>query len=262
MTASGYIPIATLVPLTMSWFGLDEIQKVVFLALAFGIFTAAAVVNAIDDVPDVLSAHRLHARCRALAGDPACPRPDRVAGHLALDAAGVRRRLDVPGAGRGRRQGRRAWRSDRYCATARHVGTHLPRHPHHHADRVGRRSRVGCAWATFCSRTEGTADDHNRQAQLAATRSSNSATSRFASVRLPPSTTSPSRWPDVPNHGEFITMIGPSGCGKSTLLNLIAGLLQPTDGRGAGRRQAGQAARTRPGHDLPAVQLVPAPDGA
>ena len=53
MTASGYIPIATLVPLTMSWFGLDEIQKVVFLAMAFGIFLAPTVIKAIDSVPDV-----------------------------------------------------------------------------------------------------------------------------------------------------------------------------------------------------------------
>jgi NitT/TauT family transport system permease protein len=53
VTASGYIPIATLVPLTMSWFGLDEIQKVVFLAMAFGIFLLPAVVKAIDTVPDV-----------------------------------------------------------------------------------------------------------------------------------------------------------------------------------------------------------------
>jgi nitrate/nitrite transport system ATP-binding protein len=30
--------------------------------------------------------------------------------------------------------------------------------------------------------------------------------------------------------GEFITLIGHSGCGKSTLLNLIAGLLNPTQG--------------------------------
>jgi NitT/TauT family transport system ATP-binding protein len=36
--------------------------------------------------------------------------------------------------------------------------------------------------------------------------------------------------PDVPNRGEFITIIGPSGCGKSTLLNCIAGLLAPTEG--------------------------------
>lgn len=53
MTASGYIPIATLVPLTMSWFGLDEIQKVVFLAMAFGIFLVPMVIRAIDAVPDV-----------------------------------------------------------------------------------------------------------------------------------------------------------------------------------------------------------------
>ncbi|OIR17653.1 bicarbonate transport ATP-binding protein CmpD [mine drainage metagenome] len=30
--------------------------------------------------------------------------------------------------------------------------------------------------------------------------------------------------------GEFISIIGHSGCGKSTVLNLIAGLLQPTEG--------------------------------
>src|SRR5205085_6795 len=32
-TASSYIPIATLVPLTMSWFGIDELQKIFFLAM-------------------------------------------------------------------------------------------------------------------------------------------------------------------------------------------------------------------------------------
>jgi NitT/TauT family transport system ATP-binding protein len=35
---------------------------------------------------------------------------------------------------------------------------------------------------------------------------------------------------DIPNQGEFVTIIGPSGCGKSTLLNLIAGFLKPTEG--------------------------------
>ena len=53
VTASGYIPIATLVPLTMSWFGTDELQKVVFLAMAFAIFLLPAVVTAIDAVPEV-----------------------------------------------------------------------------------------------------------------------------------------------------------------------------------------------------------------
>ena len=30
--------------------------------------------------------------------------------------------------------------------------------------------------------------------------------------------------------GEFICLLGPSGCGKSTLLNILAGLLEPTEG--------------------------------
>ncbi len=53
VTASGYIPIATLVPLTMSWFGLDEKQKVAFLGLAFGIFLLPMIIKAVDRVPDI-----------------------------------------------------------------------------------------------------------------------------------------------------------------------------------------------------------------
>ena len=30
--------------------------------------------------------------------------------------------------------------------------------------------------------------------------------------------------------GEFVALIGPSGCGKTTLLNMVAGLVQPSDG--------------------------------
>ena len=31
--------------------------------------------------------------------------------------------------------------------------------------------------------------------------------------------------------GEFVTLLGPSGCGKTTTLRMIAGLIEPTDGR-------------------------------
>src|SRR5437764_12740724 len=30
--------------------------------------------------------------------------------------------------------------------------------------------------------------------------------------------------------GELVAMIGPSGCGKSTLLNIVAGLIEPSEG--------------------------------
>ena len=32
-------------------------------------------------------------------------------------------------------------------------------------------------------------------------------------------------------HGELISLLGPSGCGKSTILNMLAGILQVTDGK-------------------------------
>ena len=31
--------------------------------------------------------------------------------------------------------------------------------------------------------------------------------------------------------GALVTLLGPSGCGKSTILNIIAGILDPTQGR-------------------------------
>lgn len=35
---------------------------------------------------------------------------------------------------------------------------------------------------------------------------------------------------DIPNEGQFISLLGKSGCGKSTILRYIAGLQQPTKG--------------------------------
>ena len=48
-----YLPIPTLVPLTMSLFGTDELQKIMFLAIAFTVFLLPMFVNAISAVDDV-----------------------------------------------------------------------------------------------------------------------------------------------------------------------------------------------------------------
>ena len=47
-----YLPIPTLVPLTLSVFGTGELQKVVFLALAFTIYLVPLFVAAVDAVDD------------------------------------------------------------------------------------------------------------------------------------------------------------------------------------------------------------------
>lgn len=49
----GYLPIPTLVPLTLSLFGTGETQKVMFLAIAFFVYLLPLVVKAIDDVDPV-----------------------------------------------------------------------------------------------------------------------------------------------------------------------------------------------------------------
>jgi ABC-type nitrate/sulfonate/bicarbonate transport system permease component len=48
-----YLPIPTLVPLTLSLFGTGELQKVIFLAIAFAIFLLPQIVAAVDTVDDV-----------------------------------------------------------------------------------------------------------------------------------------------------------------------------------------------------------------
>jgi spermidine/putrescine transport system ATP-binding protein len=48
--------------------------------------------------------------------------------------------------------------------------------------------------------------------------------------------------------GEFFSILGPSGCGKTTILRMIAGFLQPTEGRIAigGKDMAGLGPNERP----------------
>ncbi len=49
-----YLPIPALVPLTLSLFGTGELQKIVFLGLAFGIYLLPLVASAVESVPDNL----------------------------------------------------------------------------------------------------------------------------------------------------------------------------------------------------------------
>lgn len=53
MVFGTYLPIPTLVPLTMSLFGIDERQKVMFLALAFIAFLLPAFVRAFGEVDEI-----------------------------------------------------------------------------------------------------------------------------------------------------------------------------------------------------------------
>lgn len=52
-TIGSYLPIAALVPLTLSWFGTGELQKVMFLAIASFVLLLPLVVRAIDAVDDI-----------------------------------------------------------------------------------------------------------------------------------------------------------------------------------------------------------------
>jgi NitT/TauT family transport system permease protein len=52
-TFGAYLPIPTLVPLTMSLFGIGETQKIMFLALAFFVYLLPLFVKAVDSVDNV-----------------------------------------------------------------------------------------------------------------------------------------------------------------------------------------------------------------
>lgn len=70
-----YLPIPTLVPLTLSLFGTGELQKVVFLALAFGIYLLPLIAAAVESVEDTYlkSAYTLGAGRRQIVGKVMLP---------------------------------------------------------------------------------------------------------------------------------------------------------------------------------------------
>ena len=48
-----YLPIPSLVPLTMSFFGIGETQKIMFLAIAFVVFLLPMIIHSLDAVDNV-----------------------------------------------------------------------------------------------------------------------------------------------------------------------------------------------------------------
>jgi multiple sugar transport system ATP-binding protein len=59
--------------------------------------------------------------------------------------------------------------------------------------------------------------------------------------------------------GEFVALVGPSGCGKTTTLNLVAGLIELTDGESSRRPQINDLdpQGPRPGDGLPELRPLP-----
>lgn len=49
----GYLPIPALVPLTLSWFGVGEFQKIMFLAIATFVYLLPLAVKCVEEVDDV-----------------------------------------------------------------------------------------------------------------------------------------------------------------------------------------------------------------
>ena len=60
--------------------------------------------------------------------------------------------------------------------------------------------------------------------------------------------------------GDFVTIVGPSGCGKSTLASMFAGLIKPTPGSGALRREADRGSVERAGDGVPGARRTPLAD--
>ncbi len=75
MVFSGYLPIPTLVPLSIAFFSISETQKITFLALAFGIYLLPLIVKAIEEIDNVylqtaytLGANRFQVMTKVLLG--------------------------------------------------------------------------------------------------------------------------------------------------------------------------------------------------
>src|SRR5262249_33587611 len=95
------------------------------------------------------------------------------------------------------------------------------------AHRLGCRSRMGTAWICIVSLSAESFVSTARQSQPPVVEFKKVSV-RFGSFTALHDVSFAIN--NIPDRGEFISMIGPSRCGKSTILILIAGFLKPTSG--------------------------------
>ena len=243
-----YLPIPTLVPLTLSLFGTGELQKVMFLALAFVDLPAAADRGGGRRRRRRLPEDRLHPRARRPAqavqqGAAA----DRLARHLPGAAPRLRRRLELHPPGR---DGRHRQGLGGIIIISQRRG---PREHIYLVLLVDRRSSPssptssGPRSAAALPLPGGASDERSpcRRGRRVPGRHQDLQPGDAARVHR-------AQGRHLRGRGQARTtassspIVGPSGCGKSTILNLIQGFADvypPTDRRGAGARPAGRRAR-------------------
>ena len=115
-----FLPISALVPLFIVWFGIDEMQKIVFLFVGTFVYLLPLVVEAVENVEEVYLQ-----TATTLGATPGPARPPRAdpgqpARHRRGAAGDERHRLDLRDPGRGHQRAATAWaRSSPWPASAR-----------------------------------------------------------------------------------------------------------------------------------------------
>ena len=253
-----FLPISALVPLFIVWFGIDELQKIVFLFVGIFVYMLPLVVEAVDNVEEVYlqTATTLGATRGQLIRHVLIPG--------SLPAIGEALRV-MNGIG---------WT---YVIMAEVINARYGLG--YLITTAGKRSHVDQIFALvlvilFIGVVDRLADPPGQRAALPL----ESAMSTAAAPAHPyvlelrnvgKAFVNPDgkvfqairdidlQVEDVPGAGEFRVFLGPSGCGKSTILNIVAGLY-PADHRpGAAAREADHRAGPRARHGLPELQLVP-----
>ncbi len=258
-----YLPIPTLVPLTLSLFGTAELQKVMFLALAFSIYLVPLFVAAVDAVDDTylktaytLGATKGQAVSRVLLpiSWPEIWQAMRMGFGVGWSYILLAEMVDV---GRG---------IGGIIITSQRRGpprAHLPGAGDHRGGGLPDRQAVGRGRAVALPLPGGEA-----MSTLPPVIEFKGVTKTFnpgAPTQFTALKDVSFRIDDIPNYGEFIAIVGPLGLRQvhdPEPHPRLLGRLPADHGRGARARAEGGGPGARPRDDLPEVQLVPAPHGA